>query len=106
MAKALCGHDEDRLMYDTVGLPYCRDCDEEDAQRECDEHEQAKFALRRIINRLAQVFSLMVDTSAEECVRAGGDVVCNACGDAYHKHASDPREPWMTLLCGGRRVKL
>jgi hypothetical protein len=48
----------------------------------------------------------------EDMVRAGGDCVCAQCGEPYRRHAHDPYEsdasgePWLTVLCDGRRVKL
>lgn len=41
----------------------------------------------------------------DEFVRAGGGCECS-CGETYHRHLHDPKEPWLTVLCDGRRVKL
>jgi hypothetical protein len=38
--------------------------------------------------------------------RAGGCVVCEACGQEYHDHVQDPVDEWLTVLCSGERVKL
>jgi hypothetical protein len=38
--------------------------------------------------------------------RAGTWTVCKACGEPYVKHATDPRDPWLNILCNGDRVKL
>jgi hypothetical protein len=40
--------------------------------------------------------------------RAGGGVVCEVCGKAYHRHPNlpGPKLAFLTLLCGGRVVKL
>lgn len=32
--------------------------------------------------------------------------VCLDCGEPYWRHASDPFERWLTVLCNGERVKL
>lgn len=65
-----------------------------------------RWLRRRILNRLAQVFALVEPVEDDDWYRAGGTVVCEVCGWEYRDHADDPREPWMTLLCDGRRVKL
>lgn len=39
-------------------------------------------------------------------VRASGDGLCMECGAAFEKHPIDAVEPWLTVLCDGRRVKL
>jgi hypothetical protein len=38
--------------------------------------------------------------------RAGGDVVCDECGQAYCDHVQDPIDEWLNVLCSGERVKL
>jgi hypothetical protein len=38
--------------------------------------------------------------------RAGGQVVCETCGQQYHDHVQDPVDEWLTVLCSGERVKL
>lgn len=62
--------------------------------------------LRRIFRKMAQMFALAEAAKEDDWYRASGDVECEACGELYYSHAHDPREPWMTLLCGGKRVKL
>lgn len=47
-----------------------------------------------------------------DCDRADGRCTCPGCGLEYRDHPQDPRvlsnagEPFMTILCDGRRVKL
>ncbi len=41
----------------------------------------------------------------EDFGRAGGNVICKDCGLEYLEHP-DGSEPWMTLLCNGKQVKL
>jgi hypothetical protein len=38
--------------------------------------------------------------------RAGGDVICDECGQAYYDHVQDPIDKWLNVLCSGERVKL
>jgi hypothetical protein len=38
--------------------------------------------------------------------RASGLCVCPDCGLEYYVHPRDGREPWMTIVCSGRRYKL
>lgn len=66
-----------------------------------------RFTLRRIINRLAAVLLLAAGRHAcAEFTRASHLCTCEHCGDTYAYHVSDPFEPWLTVLCDGRRVKL
>jgi hypothetical protein len=66
-----------------------------------------KRALRRIVNRLAQVIALVRRPADEhDWQRASGAVECEVCGDVYFNHATDPLVPWLHMLCDGRRVKL
>lgn len=71
---------------------------------------EALRLLRRIFRKLAQMFALAEPLPAPEdqndWYRASGDIECDVCGELYYSHAEDPREPWMTIVCGGRRVKL
>lgn len=41
-----------------------------------------------------------------KCERAGGGVECSVCGKEYWRHPGHARFRWMTVLCGGRCVKL
>jgi hypothetical protein len=49
---------------------------------------------------------------SEPFIRAGGDVVCEVCGDVYRRHAHDMKEldnmgePFLRVRCDGRRLKL
>lgn len=38
--------------------------------------------------------------------RAGGNVECVECGQAFYDHVQDPIDPWLNVLCSGERVKL
>lgn len=38
--------------------------------------------------------------------RAGGGAVCDWCGRELRQHPGDPGEPFLTVLCDLRRVKL
>jgi len=64
------------------------------------------------ITRKGRVLPYPADQTEPECVRAGGDVICEVCGEVYYRHADDPRvlsydgHPFMTFLCDGRSVKL
>ncbi len=63
--------------------------------------------LRLILRKLWQLFALVEPLPEDEAPeRAGGDVRCEHCGLVYFNHPADLREPWMTLICGGRRYKL
>ncbi len=62
-------------------------------------------AVRRWLNRLAEVFMLSDDPDPE-MVRASGDMVCAQCGADYYSHACDPHNRFLNVLCDGRRVKL
>lgn len=62
--------------------------------------------IRRWVNRLAQLLALAgPEPDPDDWYRAG-NCICEICGDDYHHHAVDPRDPWLTLLCDGSRVKL
>jgi hypothetical protein len=71
------------------------------------EQQIARWALRRILNKLAQLFALALPP-AELDHRASGAVVCEVCGEEYRRHANDPHDPsgTTTMLCDGRRVHL
>lgn len=71
-----------------------------------DDAREARRILRRLLHKLWKMFVLGEPVPEEDDGRASGNVVCEACGETYYRHPEDPREPWMTLLCGGRRVKL
>jgi hypothetical protein len=49
---------------------------------------------------------------SEPFIRAGGDVVCDVCGDVYRHHPHDMKEldnmgePFLKVRCDGRRLKL
>lgn len=65
---------------------------------------------KRAIHRMIQIL-LLVRADEDEprrraFRRAGGDVVCEACGREYREHVDDPIDPWLTVLCSGDRVKL
>lgn len=74
------------------------------SQPEIETH--ARFLLRRILHRLWQVLVLGEALPGKPCERASGDVVCALCGEVYYDHPADPRETWMTMVCGGKRWKL
>lgn len=65
-----------------------------------------EFMLRLVLHKLWQLFVLAEPVPDEVIERAGGDVECEHCGLVYFQHPHDLREPWMTLVCGGRRFKL
>jgi len=65
----------------------------------------------------ARDFGVHVQTIANEAdpdpfLRASGDCVCDVCGDQYRHHPHDMKqlgygdEPFLRVLCNGRRVKL
>lgn len=68
--------------------------------------ESAYRLLRQIFEKLASLFALCEPVPDCDVERASDLATCLACGDRYGIHAQDPREPWMTLLCDGRRAKL
>lgn len=49
---------------------------------------------------------MMTRQKAEErerdTVRASGNAMCRVCGFEFWRHATDPREPDMTITCSGR----
>ena len=55
---------------------------------------------------LAGVLARPVDGDGDGSDRASGLCVCDVCGLEYYDHPADPREPWMTIVCSGRRYKL
>lgn len=61
--------------------------------------------VHRVLRRLAEVFLLLNGPSEREAFRASGECVCT-CGYAYWRHARDPFEPYLNVLCDGERVKL
>jgi hypothetical protein len=64
-------------------------------------------AVRRWINRLAQLLELAKGCPEDlDFYSVSGDVVCRDCGEPFWRHAVDPWEPWLTMLCNGERVKL
>ncbi len=67
---------------------------------------QRPSAARRWLNRLAQVFMLCEPEWDGEAMRTSHLMQCEACGWLYIEHAADPREPYLNVLCDGRRVKL
>lgn len=71
-----------------------------------DGRQVARWALRRILNRLTELFALAQPEVDEIDHRASGDAVCEVCGEVYRRHAHDPHERTTTLLCDGRRVHL
>lgn len=67
--------------------------------------------VRRLLNRFAQVLMLARGEEAdaerrEDAYRPSHEMVCEACGEMYLRHATDPFEPWLTVLCSGEMVKL
>jgi hypothetical protein len=62
--------------------------------------------VRRWVNKLARLLALLEPGPDDSWYRASGRCVCLLCGEDYDHHADDPREPWLTMLCGGQRVKL
>lgn len=38
--------------------------------------------------------------------RCDGRLVCDTCEKQYRDHPDEPREPCLTVLCNGQRVKL
>ena len=74
--------------------------------------EQAHiYRVRRWVNRLAQVIWLATNQRPDDTWFRAGDCICQVCGETYSRHAHDPFEPWLTVLCQtsgqpGQRVKL
>lgn len=62
-------------------------------------------ALRIIFRKLAMIF-VMTSDATDFDYRACCRTICERCGREFGDHAWDPREPWVTILCDGRRVKL
>lgn len=60
--------------------------------------------LRRLINKLAQILAMAEEKTG--MTYRSGDYTCEMCGWRYSRHATCPLEPWITILCDGRRVKL
>jgi len=52
------------------------------------------------------------EADPDSFIRASGDCVCEVCGDQYRHHPHDMKqlgyndEPFLRVLCNGRRVKL
>jgi hypothetical protein len=64
-------------------------------------------AVRRWINRLAQLLELVRKQPAEMYFyRTSHEMVCLECGATYGRHAADPWDPYLAMLCNGERVKL
>jgi hypothetical protein len=66
-------------------------------------YEDALRTMFRVLRKLTAMFALAEPIPEErDTVRASGDTVCCACGFEYWRHATDPREPDMTITCSGR----
>jgi hypothetical protein len=62
---------------------------------------------RVVVNRIAELLLLVVDEgSYADFYRANHECMCPACGEAYWRHAVDPFERYLHVLCNGDRVKL
>lgn len=72
----------------------------------CSEVCSELILLQRIIKKLALIIELARPTPFGEWFRAGGDVICEACGFEYWRHICDPCDPFLHILCDGSRVKL
>jgi hypothetical protein len=46
------------------------------------------------------------DRRRDGFTRAGGDVVCEQCGEKLYDHPADPRDAFLTITCSRERVKL
>ena len=59
-----------------------------------------------------QIITDSIENIVNDFVRAGGDVECISCGKTYYKHPLDINiksysgEPFLHIICGGKRVKL
>lgn len=64
-------------------------------------------AVRRWLNKLAQTLELMKPArEPDDMYRADGRIICESCGSEYWRHAEDPRDTHLHMLCNGDRVKL
>lgn len=70
--------------------------------------ERTRWWLRtRVVNRLAQLFTLANGpTKPENMMRAATYGRCDVCGETYLRHAVDPFEPHLHIVCDGRRLHL
>lgn len=78
--------------------------------------ERAKFRaeVESIVHRLKKERTRRASLAARLAIvdtdppfeRAGGDVVCEACGLKYIDHAEHPARTFLTVLCDGSVVKL
>lgn len=65
-----------------------------------------KRALHRLVRFLLFLRADEDASRREAFVRAGGRVICDACGLEYHDHPQDPVDEWLTVLCSSDRIKL
>ncbi len=78
----------------------------EDLAGQKDEERDINTGLRALFNilvKLTAMFALVEPIPEErDTVRASGNVNCHVCGFELWRHATDPREPDMTITCSGR----
>jgi hypothetical protein len=68
---------------------------------------RARAWLRRRLNGLATLLELLrPERAVNDFYRASGNVRCDLCDEEYRRHAEDPRNSLLHMLCNGERVKL
>jgi hypothetical protein len=76
---------------------------EEKREGEESENDSARRTLFRVLRNITAMFALAEPIPEErDTVRASGNVNCHVCGFELWRHATDPREPDMTITCSGR----
>lgn len=78
---------------------------EDFAKQEAEEKdiETGRKALFNVLVKLTAMFALTEDIPEEsDTVRASGNATCHVCRFELWRHATDPREPDMTITCSGR----
>lgn len=78
---------------------------EDFAKQEAEEKdiETGRKALFNILVKLTAMFALAEDIPEEsDTVRASGNTTCHVCRFELWRHATDPREPDVTITCSGR----
>jgi hypothetical protein len=93
-------------VHDSVSEPLARATGAlADLEEEARTVREGTRALRIIFRKLAMIF-VMASDATDFDYRACCRTICARCGREFGDHAWDPREPWVTILCDGRRVKL
>lgn len=82
-------------------LTGCLDFSKREAEKK--DIETGRKALFNILVKLTAMFALAEDIPEEsDTVRASGNATCHVCRFELWRHATDPREPDMTITCSGR----